>query len=101
MKPLAAILACLLAGCTTWKPVREYHVQLFTLSVGSAEYVQAVWESYGNHGKQVGGFMHYPSRTIYVPYSVKPTRRGEAKPNFEVLGHEVWHLDELGGRWHD
>lgn len=38
---------------------------------------------------------------IYVPYSPESDERGNRLPDFAVLGHEIWHLRELGGNFHD
>ena len=38
---------------------------------------------------------------IYVPYSPESDERGNRLPDFAVLGHEIWHLHELGGNFHD
>jgi hypothetical protein len=37
-------------------------------------------------------------RLIIVPYSNKKDRDGNYLPNFEVLGHELWH--HIYGDWH-
>jgi len=36
---------------------------------------------------------------IYVPYSSESDARGNRLPDFAVLGHEIWHLRELGGNF--
>ena len=53
------------------------------------------------HPKNVRGFIVYSTNEIYVPYSANKDKNGNYLPDFCVLGHEVWHLKELGGRWHD
>ncbi|GEM_PF-5686916 len=45
------------------------------------------------------------TRTIYVPYASEGSEDefdifGRRMPAREPLGHELWHLPELGGWWH-
>ncbi|MDP2593122.1 MAG: hypothetical protein Q8P52_00520 [bacterium] len=40
-------------------------------------------------------------RELLVPFSGGTDKNGRPLPDFETLGHEVWHLLELGGKWHD
>ena len=44
----------------------------------------------------VGGFYEYETRTMYV----ERDKWHPERPVFEYFGHEVWHLPELGGRFH-
>ena len=37
--------------------------------------------------------------TIVVPFSNKKDKDGKYLPDFEILGHEVWHV--FAGKWHD
>lgn len=99
---LACILStCLLLGCSTYIPVEEYDVSSFKLVLGSKEYVDDMWDAVGGKKKLWGvdGFIHYPERTIYVKYNGEDYK-GRRTPDFNALGHEVWHLQELGHRWH-
>ena len=90
-------------GCASaWKPVKQYEVKPFSIVMGSHDFINQMRQALDPQaGVEVDGFIHYPSRTVYVPYSIKKDDNGNDKPDFEVLGHEVWHLPELGGRWHE
>ena len=78
-------------------PVCEYDVEAFRVVVGGADYIQDMWEAknIGDY-RDVGGFFDYETRTVYVDVDVWH----EGRPVFKYLGHEVWHLKELGGRFH-
>lgn len=79
------ILLLLCAGCAT-TPVypRIDYVQPFLLMTidGKAMYPRR-------------GTCYLESRTIQVQWEA-----GTDHPDFYALGHEVWHLPELGGRFH-
>jgi len=82
-------------GCASWKPVKAYDVKPFRVEVGSPEYVQTMRDVLGDDGKSVRGFYHKVTRTAYVPYGI-----GDM-PDFHVVGHEVAHLPEFKGDWHE
>jgi len=92
--PLICLLA--LTGCASINtPLKEYDVKPFTVVVASPEYIQTTWESTGRT-EDVGGFFVYETRTIYVEWNI----HDHTQPNFAYFGHELWHLPELGGRFH-
>lgn len=37
---------------------------------------------------------------LFVSYSKNKDKNGNYLPRFETLGHELWHMKELGGRFH-
>lgn len=37
---------------------------------------------------------------IFVPYSLHRDKYGRLLPDFDSLGHELWHLPEYGGSFH-
>jgi hypothetical protein len=96
-----AIILCvviavqMLTGCATG-PRCEYNTDSFTIIVADRGEVQQAWEKYANHKRQqVRGFYDAFTRTMWV-------QRGYGGlPCFETLGHEVWHLEELGGQFHE
>ena len=49
---------------------------------------------------KVNGFYDNSNRTVYVHYWGGKDINGNMLPSMEVLGHEIWHLKELGGNWH-
>jgi hypothetical protein len=85
----------LLSGCTTIE-LRTYQVICpFTITLGDADFIQAEWVRYGGDPrKQVDGFHRLFHRELFVVCD------HNGMPKLETLGHEVWHLLELGGAWH-
>ena len=92
-----AVALSVCTGCATqhYAP-QTYEVKAFTLIVGSPEYVQSMWEAKTGRICCVGGFYEYETRTMYV----ERDKWHPERPVFEYFGHEVWHLPELGGRFH-
>jgi len=87
-------------GCSTYRTPVEYSVKPFKVVLAEDQYIQAMWEaSGGNSDVAPDGFIDQQERTIYVPFKNKDIH-GNPKPDMYVLGHEVWHLRELGGWWH-
>lgn len=81
------LLLTLLCGCATVKtePARMIRVsEPFTVVVLPAEMLI-----------NKRGYCDRAHRIIYVRYNI-----GDDKPDFYALGHEVWHLKELGGCFH-
>ena len=91
-----ALLVGGLTGCATGKAPKEYNTESFMIIVADRAEVQAAWDSYNFHKRQqVYGFCDPMTRTMWV-------QRGYGGlPDFAVLGHEVWHLEELGGNFHE
>ena len=98
---LLALGVCLTLACTGCATPRispvQYEVKAFSIVVGPASYIQDMWEAktLGDH-RDVGGFFDYETRTAYVDVNIWKTDQ----PDFAFFGHEVWHLPELGGRFH-
>ena len=95
----AYVLAIATSGCATVPEVyRVYQIEAFTLVVGSQGYIQRMYEerSLGDD-RDVGGFYDPSTRTIYVDGE----RHDRTIPKMYELGHEVTHLPELRGNWHD
>lgn len=38
---------------------------------------------------------------IFVRWSDIPDKNGKLKPDFYQLGHEIWHIKEFGGDFHE
>jgi hypothetical protein len=94
---LLALLAC--TGCASYPvPPITYTVDRgFRIVVASPADIQEMWETAAPEDRRsVGGFFDYSARTVYVEYNI----HDKTQPNFEFLGHEVWHLPELGGMFH-
>jgi len=77
VKYLAAIL--LLTGCATQRPPK-----MFTVAAPVKIVV----------GNSAASFCLPGERIISVPWGM------DGKPDFYKLGHELWHLPELGGHFH-
>jgi hypothetical protein len=90
---LAASLAC--CGCVASAPNRTYTVtQPWTLHVVDAATIEDIG-GLGVRGANLAGCV------LFVPKSGLTDAHGNALPDFGVLGHEVWHLRQLGGNdWH-
>ena len=85
----------LTTGCAT-HGTQEYGVEAFTLVVADRGAVQAAYETYQfHHRQQVSGFYDCYKREMWVE------RGYGGRPDFATLGHEIWHLEELGGNWHE
>lgn len=55
----------------------------------------------GQKGK-VWGFAEPANRTFYVRWANRRwDKDGFPLPDLETLGHELWHMPELGNMWHD
>lgn len=80
---LLMVLLFLGMGCATAQHDRHIPVQPFTL------HVVTDMTSSGFAGYK--GYCH--ERDIWVKWQ-------GTHPDFETLGHEVWHLMECGGQWH-
>lgn len=92
------LLGAVIVGCTTGKPTqtRRYNVKPFTVMVMPVREINKKWQEMGGQG-YVLGFCDSTRRVVYVSYYT----RGSELPDLEVLGHEVFHLPELGGGFHD
>ena len=90
---LCAVL--LLTGCGTVAPNRTYTVsQTWVLHVVDAATIEDLG-GLGTRGANLAGCV------LYVPKSGLTDAHGNALPDFYILGHEVWHLRQLGGSdWH-
>lgn len=96
----AALVILMGSGCSSI-PVRGEDVQEFTVYCAELDAVQDRWiAAGGDRDAKVRGFCDDRSRVIWVVWSGEYDRNGRPIPDLEVLGHEVWHLRELGGRWH-
>ena len=94
-------LLFLLGGCSLPKeqPV-SLEIQNLRVNVMELDDIQKLY--YNKYGdKRVLGFADLGKREIYVPYGQDYNDCGQRMPDFRVLGHEVWHMQELGGLFHD
>ena len=81
---------------------RIYRVKAFVLiSMPAAELTDYARRTH-RFPFPVDGFADMDNRTLYVRRpAVGPTNRyGQVLLDFNTLGHELWHLPELGHYWH-
>jgi len=101
MRAILAIMIILAvgAGCASSPIKRETHtVEPWVLVCDTQEKVQAAYQLYTLYLKpshEVSGFE--VNRTIYVRWFGRDMN-GDLKPDFETLGHEVWHM--VKGKFH-
>ena len=104
-KTIATVVLSLMAGCSNL-PVHqraEYRTEPLRIIVKSEEEVNASYRLYklwteGVEAERVTGFQI--DNTIYVRYDkYKTDKNGNALPDFETLGHEVWHT--VKGKYHE
>ena len=99
LSALAAIM--LTCGCAT--PQRaEFDLPATRIICDSARNITADYDALmAQHGESNGsanmGYQHLD--TIAVMWSGDTDKDGEPLPDFETLGHEVWH--RIKGRWHN
>ena len=79
---VAVMIVLYMTGCVAQRD-RHIPVQPFTLHL--------VTDMTSNGFAGYKGYCH--DRDIWVKWD------GD-RPDFETLGHEVWHLQECGGAWH-
>jgi hypothetical protein len=91
---LSAVLLC--SGCAGTRPQSQYAVQGFTLIVMEQQAIRQQYKTmYGKDIAGINGYCDQEARVIFCDWNDDRT-----SPDFEHLGHEVWHLNELGGRYH-
>ena len=95
---VAALSVCLLSGCASIIPTpRLYTVQGFDLVLMAQRDIQFQYRmKYGIDLAYIGGYCDQDSRIIYCQYD----KFVAGQPDFFALGHEVYHLYELGGNFH-
>jgi len=95
------LVLVLQVGCGHVEPDRVYRVtQDFRIRV--VNQIKLKEEYYTKYARRdVRGWHNYQKNEIVVPYSGEKDKFGRPLPDFETLGHEIWHLKELGGKWHD
>lgn len=91
MKALILILLLLLTGCAA-QPTIYYRIDdPVNICLMDAERIidNSGYDAYA-----------YPrTRTVFVPYTLD--RQGRPTPDFYLLGHEIWHMPELGYLYHE
>lgn len=95
---LSILLLALCSGCaTTYTGQKRVEIP-FDIVIADKAHIQAEYlRNGGIKGKTVNGFCNMKTRTLYV----KRESMNSNLPDMRVLGHELWHLKELGGYWHE
>ena len=74
----------------------------FTLHLmNSTELNRVYHEVYNGSAKEVVGFTLTRQRDIFTDMSSQIDINNKTIPNLCTLGHEVYHLPELGDYWHE
>lgn len=76
----------------------------FNITYMSQDKINDLWKQnnvtkYGD--AKVEAFFDPRDRMIYIPLTDNKDIKNESMPDLCLLGHEVYHLPELGGAWHD
>lgn len=113
MKPAFAILllavCVLISGCASRPlpeipsfPAQAFHVkQPFYIVCADQADITRIAVEYGMPANTMAAYINIDgTRILYVPWSGYVDVNGKPIPDFDSLGHEVWHLPELGGQWH-
>ena len=91
---LSAVLLC--SGCAGTRPQSQYAVQGFTLIVMEQAAIRKQYKTmYKLDIPGLRGYCDQEARVIFCEWNEDRTA-----PSFEWLGHEIWHLNELGGKYH-
>lgn len=101
MKLLAGLLMVALAGCKTVTPIREFQSPPLTIvcvDPASMSQVLAACISYDPCAASCSAYIDIRHGVIYVPWSGNVDTHGNPLPDFESLGHELWHA--VAGWWH-
>lgn len=96
MKFIFALICLFVLGCSTpHNPQKSYAVKDFTLILMDRDMIRKQYKTmYGIDDAYIAGYCDQKARVIFVAYDET------GKPMLDILGHEVWHLLELGGGWH-
>jgi hypothetical protein len=88
---LAILLASLTLGCATI-PAEKHVIHRLTIVCEDYHALNARHaERVGGGTQAIGGFYDIMTGTVYVPWTGKRDMNGDPLPDFQSLGHEVWH----------
>ena len=84
----------LVTGCATKYPGKNYDLNC-RLICKDQEEIQKLYDAITfSEGTYCAGFQL--GSDVYVRWSGKKDKNGEPLPDFETLGHEVWHIIKGG-----
>jgi hypothetical protein len=93
---IMVLLIVLMSGCATQRPQKQFAVDGFTLIVMEQSAIRQQYKTmYKKDIPGLRGYCDQEARVIFCEWNEDRTA-----PSFEWLGHEVWHLNELGGNYH-
>ena len=95
---LLVVVSCVVifGGCSTISSdLKRYNIQHCHLILTSQERVQDEWDAHPSWGRRdVTGFYDVLRNEIWC------TENEDGMPDFWTLGHELWHQEQLGGKFH-
>ena len=97
-------LASLLTGCATpLIPTKDYKVgDLKIVCVDERNMFKTletnINKNYDPLAPWCSAYYDQRNKTVYVPYTRNKNKKGDYLPNFEMLGHEIWH--DVAGWFH-
>lgn len=78
-----------------------YYTQPFKIEILDKKDMAKLYkEKTGKYEPAILGFCLIDKREIYVPFANYKDKHGKRLPNFAILGHEIWHLDDIAGEFH-
>jgi len=91
-------LTALLTGCSTY-PKQEYNIRNLKITCDDEDRLNDTFQLYSmNQEPRERVFGFYVKDRVFVRWSGDTDKNGEPLPNFEDLGHEVWH--HIKGDYH-
>jgi hypothetical protein len=107
-KKLKGLLTALLlttVGCSTpIKNIEQYYIHDLRIVLVDERKMSEVLSkqiphTYDPFAPYCTAYYDTRDRTAYVPYSNEKDKNGKYLPNFEMLGHEVYHY--INGNFHE
>ena len=88
---------------TTEKDSVSVEVESFTIHIMPLDELNAVWDEIApDSPNDVWGFCLLETREVFVSWAKwRWDVDGFPLPDLDTLGHEIWHLPDLGARWHE
>ena len=96
-------LTGLLTSCSSfgnYRPQRTYQLKPVTIILADYGEISDEYEMLTGYAGGAYGYAEMDKRCVHVKYSGRKDINGEELPDFHALGHEIWHMRELGGWFH-
>jgi hypothetical protein len=86
-----------ISGCATYRSPTIYHTSFGDIYLAEEQDIATIAAGFGLSDKApCRGFYWEVADMIFCPY-----QSYNKLPDFYVLGHEVWHNKQLGGKFHE